>query len=196
MADNEQKQNPPKGRIAPFTVEFGDSYNRTIAVGCLKMKMRGHFSIAKLHANPEGGPDVGQDMSRMPEIPGLRIVVDVSRQAALLFDPLEDDLDKLRQINSVLKRARAASLGADATFVPRKEINLANPDLLKTLIIELCKLVRDGKAELKKGELPTAKQIESLPGHELYDTWNSSVMKPKYAKDAEDYARKIDGITT
>jgi hypothetical protein len=50
---------PTKAQLAPVTVEFGDPNNRTITINCLRQRVRGSWSLGKLHARPEGGRDVG-----------------------------------------------------------------------------------------------------------------------------------------
>ena len=178
------------GRVGLFTVEFGDPNNRTCVVNCLRLKVRGSWSLAKLHARPEGGRDVGSAMTAMPDIPGLRMTVLPRDKKAILFDPLEEDSERLRRINSISERARAIFRGAPWTFVDRSEHTL-NDDTLKTLVMELVRKVESKCCHVVDGKLPTIEQVEGMPGRLLFDPWNNG-RKPTYVDQVEDWQQGLD----
>lgn len=192
MADTQQQQQESrrKPRVGKIQVEFGDSNNRTITINCLREKVRGRFSISTLHARPEGGRDIGNAMSGMPDIPGLRMEIIASRKKAILFDPLENDEDRLARINAAARRARAIFKGRDITFVRAREIEL-NDDLLKTLLLELWRKQQEHQLTVLDGELPDPEEIAKLPGRELYDPWNNG-RKPTYVEQVPEWHDKID----
>lgn len=174
--------------LPKFEVEFGDENNRTIVINCLKLRLRGSFSVAKLHARGQGGRDVGSAMVAMPDIPGLRMIIDPAQGQAFVYDPLENQPEKIKAINNASARAR--SIRSDVTFVPSQKISL-NGDELKTLLLEVCSKVEGGSAELVRGELPSRADIESLRGRKLYDPWASG-RKPKYTDEVDAWVQRID----
>lgn len=182
-AQSHHQERAPRA-IPPVTVEFGDDCNRTITIDTLKARLRGKYSQMRR--------DAGAIMNRMPDIPGQRMTIDFASRLVRIFDPLENDKDLLSKINSVTAEATViASGGGKFTFVTASEQKL-NADELKTLIIEICTLVENKSAFVVDGtQLPSERAIESLPGFELFDVWNSG-RKPKYKKDAEAYFDKME----
>lgn len=182
---------PPEcARMAAFTVEFGDTYCRNGTLSCFRVRVRGSWSITKLHQRPIGGRDIGSAMSSMPAIPGQRLRVEPKEMKAYLEDPLEDEPELLETINAVAQKARSIWKGAPFKAVPTTELVLS-PDLLVTLILELHRKLEAGQLTTVKGKLPTAEMIEKIPGRELYDPWNNG-RKPTYADEVEGWHQRLD----
>lgn len=180
--------------LPPFIVELGDDSNRTISLDTMRLRLRGDFSLSKLHKRKQGGRDVGQIMQQMPDIPGMRIMVDYHAQKCRIFDPLEtpEYKDVLVRVNQVAQEATAVKQsGGKFTPVEAVEHKL-DKDKMKTLCLELVRLVEDKQARVVAGELPTEEQLAAMPGRKLFDPWNNSPRKPKYEDDAEAFYARAD----
>lgn len=129
-------------------------------------------------------------MTGMPDIPGLRMKIIPKDHKAILYDPLEDDPDRIARINRVAERARAIYKGAPFTFVPASEFEL-NPDMLKTLLIELNRKVDTRCCVVVDGTLPGLDDIAKLDGRQLYDPWNNG-RKPTYVDEVDDWMGRLD----
>ena len=177
------------GAVAEFTIEFGDNKNRTIVIATIRQKARGHFSLRKFYQGDGGGRDIGPAMQRVPDIPGLFMRIKPKDGKAILYDPWEDKPEEWKRVNEALTTAHAAR-GGKYGPVLRSEMSLT-PDQMKTLVLEAVRLVEDDMARVVKGALPTAKQIEKMPGRQLFDPLNSG-RKPRYVEDVAEWEQRID----
>ena len=172
--------------ISGFTVEFGDDYlrNHTINTPPFQGQVRGEFSLARLSKRPEGSRDVGSTASRIPDLPGMRLSIDIRRKQGVLFDPCEEGAGK-----AALERYNLLAKGTPALepyrFVEKVEHDLTDHQL-KTIIIELRQKLKTGNCRVVQGEFPTDQQIESLKGRELNDPWNQG-RKPMFKDQLEDW---------
>lgn len=182
---------PQGNTVAEFTVEFGDPRNRSIIIKTIRQEVRGHFSLRKLYEAEQGGRDIGQAMQRVPDIPGLFMTVTPKDGKAVIYDPWEKKPEMWEKLNGVLAGAYAARAGKFGP-VARSEMALS-PDQMKTLCVELVKKVDGGQARVVKGTMPTAKQIEAMPGRELFDPMNSG-RKPRYVDEVEAWTERLDSI--
>ena len=97
--------NPPAGdrpiqgrgrpNLEPFEIEFGDDYlrNQTIGSPPFQMIVRGTFSIARLGKRDVGMRDVGMVATKIPELPGHHLAVNIQGRRAVVFDPLAENAD-------------------------------------------------------------------------------------------------------
>ena len=193
MADTSE-QRPATAKVKginlpSFTVEFGDDRNRTITLNVTRQQVRGKFSLLNLMRGEGGARQVGEKMSGMPDIPGIRMKVEPKELRFTLYDPLEKKPELLQQINGVLKRGLI--VGTESTFVPKVE-QLLSLDEMKSLLMELDQKRDSGCLEVVQGELPLKGELESLPGDELYDPWSSNPNKPPLKKDADAWRRRVE----
>ena len=89
-----------------FTVELGDDYGRNIHVPLLGETFRGNWSQARLAVRKKtmrdgsiveiGGRSLGDKMSRMPEIPGIRLRIEPRNGKVTIIDPYHDDPEALK----------------------------------------------------------------------------------------------------
>lgn len=176
-------------RLEAFTVEFGDLYCRNHTINCLRLNVRGAWSITRLHQRPIGGRDVGPAMGSMPAIPGQRLRIVPREMRAFLEDPLQDDPDLMARINRVSEHARSTYQGVPYTPVPAIELQLTS-DMLVTLLLELHRKLESQCIEVVKGRLPTIEQVSKLPGRELYDPWNNG-RKPTYVDEVAGWETRL-----
>jgi len=184
-------RSPKWNSVDPFEVEFGDSNCRNQAINTFKIRVRGAWSVGTLATRPEGARDIGAAMGNVPAHPGQRLIVNPAKMVAIVYDPLEEDEALRKKLSHALKRANRVS--ADITFVDKQELKLT-PALCKTLCHEMLRKQTSGSITVTKGKLPSAAQLESLPGDELYDPWNSNTRKPRFKKDVEEYERGLEQI--
>lgn len=196
-------ENPPSGQpqqgrqsesargrgIGTFTVEFADDYCRNFTVNTPPLHgvdIRGRWDTSRMARRPQRMRDMGTMANRIPSpMPGAMLEVDARRKRIKLFDPLgttEEGKKLLAEYNAVAKDV--PSLKKDCKAFDTVEHDL-DDDQLKTLLFELLRKRESKCLDVVSGELPTAEQIDSLPGHELYDPGNLGEDKPRYKKDLE-----------
>ena len=186
MVEKEAKQLTHK-----FTVEFGDDKFSNFAIGALQLRVRGEFSKTRWHSREQGAPDLGQTVGSIPDIPGQRLEVDCRHLTGRIYDPLgTSEGEKLLDQYKRIARDNPA-LPNDVGPAPDVPLEFT-PDLLVTLLHELVRMLNARKLKVIKGSIPTIDEIDSSGGERLFDMWNTSAMKPRYARDAEEYARKVD----
>lgn len=189
---------PPQRKIERiewpmFTVEFGDDRNRgTFPIDVLKLRVRGSW-IKSHFTREKGSRSIGDQMSRMPDIPGIRMDVAPAVGAMRLYDPLEEDTRKMEAIRSAFDEIQGikqvgAKIGPMQAVEHRLDIHQ-----MKSLLAE-CAVKLKGRAgddqytmTLIRGEVPTLEQLNAMPGRKLYDPWNSSNNKPKFEDQAEEF---------
>jgi hypothetical protein len=186
MADQTQATQSRRGAgtPAPFVVEFGDDNNRQIVVQTVRRTVRGSWSNQKLYRDNRGR-NLGELGQSLPDIPGMCVKVEPSRNRVIWFDPLEKDDTPLKTLNRVIQNAPSGIIGVGAAFGPvdRSVEEFDDPHQFKTLIRELVRLVSGNKATLREGALPTLEQIDNLPGEYLYDPAFQSDWKTRFEKD-------------
>lgn len=158
--------------IKTLVVEFGDENNRQILLSTKREKLRGKFSIAGLHQRKNvPGRSVGESMSRMPDIPGMRMELIFSKNEIRIFDPLADDPDLLDKINAVGRDQGISSRPYKA--VPERKEEMDN-DTFKTMVREIVQLVKAESATVVDGDIPKLEAVDKLPGRYLNDPGNTT----------------------
>ena len=179
----------PRPVLAPVVVEFGDDKSRTITLDTIpfKVRVRGTYSRTSNMRRA-----IGDAMSRMPDIPGMRLAINFRESKATLFDPLDTMPELLKEISDTLQGALLSQGSAIRTPVKRV-MHVLDADQFKTLILEIANKIKFNMAKVVEGRMPTADEIEAMPGDELFDPWNSNPMKPRYKKDAQKYYERLQG---
>jgi len=195
MAKQETAKKPASGMSA-FTFQFEEPRCRGVLISSLKAStpIRSIWSLAIINKN--GGGDVGSVMQRMPDIPGINVIV-IAKESKIVFeDPLEKDTDLCERINAIMAEVTsiAPAGGKAIKHTPRREVEL-KADEFKTLMIELAYYNGD-KSDMilhmqKGGTFPTDAQIAKLPGKELYDPRSNSHIQPKYVDDAAEFHERL-----
>ena len=176
--------------IDSFTVEFADNYCRNFTVTTPPLQgidIRGRWDTSRLAQRPQGMRDLGQEAVKIPSpIPGAYLRVDIARGMIRLEDPCETtDAGKaaLAQYNKVAKGVPSLREKQPFEALQYK----VDDDQMKTLLLELHRKKESECIVIVEGELPTIKQIENLPGDELYDPSNQGEDKPRYKKDLQKF---------
>jgi hypothetical protein len=187
MTDRPQKE--AQFTAGTFTVEFDAPMNRTVLINLLDVQARGAYAGRKLPSPPSG------TMGTIQDIPGQRMKVIPKEMRAVLYDPLEEKENKhiLDQLWAVAQdeSCRVINMGRPFGPVPRTEFML-NPDMLKTLILELKSKVEEERVcRLVDGAIPSAADIAAMPGRQLYDPQNKSSRKPTYVEDVPAFESRI-----
>lgn len=174
-----------------FEIEVGDDCNRTIHLSSIKVNLRGKFAVSNITARKGGGRQIGETLLNMPDIPGMRVRVNLAKQAYTIYDPLDANPVLLERINSISSTVPVLR-GPKVKPVESIQAQEKDPDRFKTFVLQLVRLVADGMAVVTDGNLPSEEALESLPGRELFDPNSNSNTKPKYAKDYSKWAQEID----
>lgn len=199
MAENEtttqERGKANAVNMAQFTVEFGDDCGRTITLNTLRLRLRGAWSISRLMSKQGGGRAIGEAMSGMPNIPGMRCKVEPRHSRVTIFDPLENEPDLLAQINKLKEKwpiIGGESNGAGKWKPNDTAVHVLVPDEFKSVVLDLVDLYK-GKmlVPLDGSRIPSQEEAEALPGKQLYDPWSNSRAKPTYAEDEHAYFERI-----
>jgi len=190
----EKKTTLPSG-IAEFSFQIIEPRCRGLLINSLNnsQPVRTKWSLAIM--NSHGGADVGGTMQRMPEIPGLSLVINAKNKTLMIVDPLKKNRDLLDRINSIQAEVSSIAPAGGRAFkhVEDQEFQF-DDDRFKTLMIELqyfnserCPI----KLEIEKGSFPTDEQIAKLAGRELFDPRSNSRIQPKYADQYDDWQERL-----
>lgn len=158
-----------------FTLELGSGeVNQMIRVFTMQRTFRGRWSNRNIV--------VQHNLSTMPDIPGIHLTVNLRESKVSISDPLNADkklCQKIQQAEgqAALTVSTSGRCGIDGFDWP------ANPDQMKTLLLELTNIVDEGSARVIKGEMPNAQEIAAMSGDELLDPHNVMPGSPMYVKD-------------
>ena len=198
-----QPQNQPRHdrRLPePFTIEFGDDFlrNHTVNTPPFQMVLRGAFSLARLARRERDGKkydarEVGTAAGRIPDMPGARMEINCRTREVRLFDPLDspDGKELLQRYESVAKSEQAQGL-LPKNLAPFKAVeHTLDENQLKTLVYEIGRKLTEKCCRVVAGEFPRARDIDALPGDELYDPQNTGALKPRIKKYYDAWVTKM-----
>ena len=175
------------GHISPFEIEVSTKNSAAWKCKTLNEKLRGSWSVNKLGTM---AGSISAAMRAMPDIPGLRLSIKCNREGGgtvEIWDPLKDDPERLDKISAVWS---GVSWGFRSKYKAKAtSLRTLDKDTFVTFLWELRK-IQDGVEttfEVVSGQLPTAKEIESLPGRELNEM-HSPYPHSRYKEDTDQYA--------
>lgn len=174
-----------------FEVEIGDSCNRSVHLSSIKVNLRGKFSVSNITSREGGGRQIGEALLNMPDIPGMRVKVDLTNGAYTIYDPLNNNPMLLDRINGIADKVPILR-GPKVKPVETINAHEQDPDRFKTLVLQLIRLVNDGMGKVTDGLMPKEESLEALPGRELFDPNSNSHAKPRYVKDYYKWSQEID----
>ncbi len=164
-------------RMASVVIEIASDKNRQYMWPMNMSNLRGRWTRANLI-----GVTMAPVLASMPDLPGMRIMVDPARSSARIFDPLAEpaNAELLERARKVHKEAFRVEAGADRTM----DFPSLTPDELKSWLHCVRKAVDGRHAEVVHGMLPTAEQIAGLPGKTRTQHFDQSPRSQKYLEDA------------
>jgi len=189
------KSTTPSG-IAEFAFQIIEPRCRGLLINALKntQPVRTKWSLAVMNAH--GGADVGGTMQRMPEIPGLTLIINPKHKTLTIIDPLKKDTDLLDRINAIHAEVSSIAPAGGRAFkhVPDQKYEF-NDDEFKTIVMEF-QYYNSSKCpfqlEMINGtSFPTDEQIEKLPGRELFDPRSNSRIQPKFMDQYDEWQEKL-----
>lgn len=183
----EEGAKPVAPKLSPeIEIELGDDRNRVFAWGPTMAILRGAWSRKNLRSD-----ELVEELATMPDIPGMRIIVNVERKLAVIYDPLA--LDAHKELCQEIQRHIKARFRRDEG--PEKEDKRQGMDAddLKTWLYGMRRRVDAKQARVTKGELPPLEVIDKLPGRTRIEMYNSSSRACKWR---EDFSKYIDAILT
>jgi len=197
----EQKNQPQRARWPDvLTVEFGNDHQTVQVVINSKpidgpvrgsfnkgrMGSRKHRASSSNNAYEEGTllgmRTLSDATNRIPDMPGIRLVLDCQRRTAILFDPCEPGGDGEAAMKAYNVFAESKQFpGFDvAAPVRRREYKKLEDDQMKSILVELRNKLDGGMLSVVSGDLPSMEAIDKMAGREIYDPWNTDGPKPKY----------------
>lgn len=194
MSSDATKQPGGDFQFPPFVVECGDGKNSgIITVDALKLRLRGRAARANWRGN-------GGFVSKLPDIPGIRLEVSPRDLKVRIFDPLESDKALRDRIERTIRETEAPIRDANGSPVnPWPEaVHELDVHTMKTLLLEIARKTLVGTNEDARffynvqGEVPSLDALKRTPGNELFDPWNTNPRKPKFKKDAEAWMQRLE----
>lgn len=133
--------------------------------------------------------------SNIPEVPGMMLAVNPAKCAIRITDPLRES-DKADEycakVESYLKRVQMISTRIKGDE-PREGV--MDKDRMKTLCREIYNFMKKGAFTLHEGVSFTLEDCDKLPGNYLLNPGSMiRNSQPKYEKDLEAYAAKLDSM--
>lgn len=189
-----QKADPYRG-MGEITIEIGDDRNRRFLWAPTKQELRGRWS--RVNLKPDEATD---ELSRLPDIPGVHVTVDTRAMVLKITDPLNEprNAELSRQLSALLKELFRSNNGPEKD----KVYNKATPTQVKTWLYWMRRMVDGAPEEFVKGrrvagpyakvvvgKLPELEDIAALPGKTAVENYNASARATKFIED-----RKPDDV--
>jgi hypothetical protein len=188
-----QAKETPRGapQIAPFTVECGDEGNRQIPLDMMRMWLRGAWKSQNIKC------DMGPEMRKMPDSPGIYLEVKPRDSTLRIFDPLSlpKNATLLQNLNKAVEDITSVKTGTGRKLGPMLEVvHTLDEDQLKTVMLEISRKVYGPMPCMTavQGTVPTAQELKGYPGRELNDPWNSSQFKAKYVDQRKEFEDRFE----
>lgn len=157
------------------TIEIASDQNNSVQFPPTMEILRGRWA----NSNVLVGQSARNELSRMPDIPGIHIQVSVRQRQARLYDPLAEQPDLVRKINDCYKVIE----GKEGGPMKDRTIKDMTPDDIKTWLFWMARTVEAGQARVVKGTLPSLAEIADLPGKTRIEQFNQSARKRKFLED-------------
>ena len=164
----EKKPEPVKAtKIGEVIIEIGCSKNRRMLWPLNKRELRGRWTRTNLL-----GITMHASMQKMPDIPGIRIVLDCAKRTVAFVDPLNEPRNEelKTKVLGILKEAFRVEYTAEKDV---KSENLSATDI-KSHLYWMRRFVDNEQAVVVKGALPELEDIEKLEGKTMIQNFNSS----------------------
>lgn len=190
MAENPKIPQKPNGspesstteintrRLTEVVIEIGDHRNRNILWPITQVVLRGRWNRSNL-----SGTTMAQVMTAMPDLPGMHISCDPSRQQARIFDPLADEsnADLLFKAQRIHEQAYRTTAGPEK---PILQENMTDTEI-KTWLYWMRRFVDNNQARIIHGHLLDQEDIKKLPGKTKCELNNSSIHAKKFREDPD-----------
>jgi len=186
-----------KTRVASFGVEIDTPRNGDVVLNSIPgCRLRGAIAASKPGFAKRDGdtPTIPRDqathLGALPPIPGMQLHVNPAKCAYTIIDPLYEDDELCRRIQSAM-RANERPISGEIRGVPPQKGEL-DVHRMKTLCRELHQLVETSYAKVVKGVLPSMEEIEDLPGKFLLNP--GSVIpnsQPLFEEDMEAWVANL-----
>lgn len=169
---------------AEIEIEFGDDRNRVMLWGPTQEKLRGHWKRANLNAD-----ELVEGLVKMPDLPGQRIMLNAGRRMAVVYDPLalKENAADAERVAAVIYEFYRVKCGP-AQAVEKKDMDA---DDIKTWLYLMRRHVDAKKARVTKGTLPTAAELEKLPGRSRVEYFNNSHRACKWREEFGEWLDKV-----
>jgi hypothetical protein len=188
MADEKKgdKKDEPRSSFVPllFEIEIGNDKNRAVLFQPTQERLRGAWKRSNLNSD-----ELTEVTQRLPDIPGLRIMLDAKSGRAVIYDPLG-----MPENEAVLQQAAALAkevFGTNCGPVKERQYTEMKPDDIKTWAHWMRRLIQGSNARLTKGVAPSENEVKSMEGKAGAGRFDSSSRAFKFTEDAEDYFNRI-----
>ncbi len=188
----------PRTMVKPWGIEADHPRNADLWIKSIPgMRLRGAISGSKPVIDQKTGRamlpvDQVRNLGPLPQMPGMRLIVNPAKLEYVISDPLFDDEERCKTFSSMVSHNQM--IQPDIKGLPPRK-GKVNEDDMKTLCREMLQFVQAGEAKVCTGAEPSLEEIDALPGDYLLNpgilTWTS---QPKYEKDFDAWARKQSAV--
>jgi hypothetical protein len=182
--DPAQKPNEPHNMSSEYTIEIATANSNNVLWPMTRQLLRGRWSRSVLV-----GVHAGPALQQMPDIPGLRLSVNLRTRTTRIFDPLglPENASLLREVKIRYKELMGQE-GRPEDDVknewPASDRDRGEGDsMLKGWLFWMKRLVQAKEAVEIGAPLPSFEQIEKLPGKTLVKPFDNSATTWKYAEE-------------
>jgi len=166
-----------------FTVEIAGPKNQNVVCPYDQQKMRGRWQRDR-----NGMAEPGEDIRRMPVVPGICLRVSLSRKAVRRFDPLNQPQNSTA-LKKIQKVAKAVNGGQDVGPEDTVVWNM-NDTEIKTFILWIRRLLDQDFCVVHSGEVPEFEQIQKLPGDFIIGQFDQGQTSDRVVKSTDYRYRK------
>lgn len=187
--------------VAPWGIAADHPRNCDLLLQSLpNTRLRSAIKPTKMIFDRENGVQITRPHSAgiiegLPSsIPGMQLSVDPAKGTYNVIDPLSEDEDMCEKIQRALARQGVYRTENKIRGVPDRG-GLLDPDHMKTLCREMCRLVNAGEAVVIKGSLPTEDDLENMAGEFLTNPVNmGDYRQPRYEKDLQAWVETLNRL--
>lgn len=184
MADDKKSTTTPTAATKQvpisFVVEVATPHLNSYLFPINQRLLRGRWDREKFPR----GMVTSDEFNAMPNpLPGMMIEFDSTKRQARIFDVLADDSSAVKAILKKIEEVIKASGVADrAKSGPDREDVFAELEEndLKSWCYHVRRMLDNNCCQVRKGEVPTMKEIEAMPGLVLKSTFDSSPLRTEY----------------
>ena len=158
--------------LGSFTVEADHPRNADLLLQSIpNCRLRSTIRADRYITDAKNGEKLipesqSRNLGKLPKIPGMTLSVNPAKLSYEIIDPLHEDKDFCEKLQTALNRDQGTRSDAKLKGVPPQNGTL-DVHRMKTLCREVVWLLEAGDVKVVKGDKPTLKATDALPGKYL-----------------------------